>query len=587
MSFPCLPVTAPLYWCTYTVHQQPNTSAAEFVPSWVTMAGDDCVRKRQPGSTAPCKTPESEETQRRPESERLFQNSSNGRVDVDHVITRKMQLIAEAEQLKPAFMKEVDSHFTEFVNSLVAKSALLDSSSPASLFPASCSEKELHKAKNSRAPPEHGKVFTARRSLLDELFEVSHIRTIYHMFIALLIVFILSTLLVDFIDEGRLVLGFDLLVFVFGKFPVVFCTWLCMFSATVVIPYNLFVWWAQGYCSSSRRAIRSFFYGMLFTLFQIAGLGFGPTYVAVAYALPPASRFIVILEQVRLVMKAYSFIRENVPRVLSSVKDKSSTVPVPRISQYLYFLFAPTLIYRDNYPRNPTIRWGYVATKFAQVLGSLFYAYYIFVRLCIPQFRNSSQETFNLRGLVLCIFNSILPGVLILFLVFFAFLHCWLNAFAEMLRFADRMFYKDWWNSTSYANYYRTWNVVVHDWLYYYAYRDFLWFFGKKFRAAAMLSVFTVSAVVHEYVLSICFGFFYPVLFCLFTCFGVVFNFTLNDRRKGPIWNVIMWTSLFLGQGVIICLYSQEWYARQYCPTENPTFLDYLKPRSWSCHTKM
>lgn len=73
-----------------------------------------------------------------------------------------------------------------------------------------------------------------------------------------------------------------------------------------------------------------------------------------------------------------------------------------------------------------------------------------------------------------------------------------------MLRFADRMFYKvisrvvlstvtwrilffnifqnylfffkqDWWNSTSFANYYRTWNVVVHDWLYCYVYRDFLW----------------------------------------------------------------------------------------------------------------
>lgn len=36
-----------------------------------------------------------------------------------------------------------------------------------------------------------------------ELFEVNHIRTIYHMFIALLIIFILSTLVVDFIDEGR------------------------------------------------------------------------------------------------------------------------------------------------------------------------------------------------------------------------------------------------------------------------------------------------------------------------------------------------------------------------------------------------
>lgn len=38
-----------------------------------------------------------------------------------------------------------------------------------------------------------------------------------------------------------------------------------------------------------------------------------------------------------------------------------------------------------------------------------------------------------------------------------------------------------------------------------------------------MLSVFTVSAAVHEYVLSICFGFFYPVLFCLFMCFGSKF----------------------------------------------------------------
>lgn len=36
-----------------------------------------------------------------------------------------------------------------------------------------------------------------------ELFEVNHIRTIYHMFIALLILFILSTLVVDFIDEDR------------------------------------------------------------------------------------------------------------------------------------------------------------------------------------------------------------------------------------------------------------------------------------------------------------------------------------------------------------------------------------------------
>ncbi|KAM8930506.1 sterol O-acyltransferase 1 [Pelodytes ibericus] len=515
--------------------------------------------------------------------ERPFKAMSNGLVDLEHVISRKMELKRKAELMKSDLMKEVDIHFNEFVNNLIEESTVLESPTTSPNIYSGSIEKDGHKVRGLRAPPEHGKLFVSRRSLLDELFEVNHIRTIYHMFIALLILFILSTLFVDCIDQGGLVLEFDLLVYAFGKFPIVLCSWLCMFLGTLIIPYGLFSMWARGYRASAHRRIRSLVFGSLFMMFQMFALGFGPAYIVLQYSLPPASRFIVILEQVRLIMKAHSFVRENVPRVFSFTKEKSSVVPVPQLTQYLYFLFAPTLIYRDNYPRNPSIMWGYVATKFAQVLGCLFYAYYIFVRLCIPLFRNTSREPFSLRALVLCIFSSILPGVLVLFLAFFAFLHCWLNAFAEMLRFADRMFYKDWWNSTSFANYYRTWNVVVHDWLYYYAYRDFLWIFGKRFKAAAMLSVFTVSAVVHEYALGICFGFFYPVLFILFMCFGMLFNFILHDRRKGPIWNVIMWTSLFLGQGVLLCLYSQEWYAQRHCPISNPTFLDYLKPRSWTC----
>lgn len=45
--------------------------------------------------------------------------------------------------------------------------------------------------------------FVCLNYVYSELFEVDHIRTIYHMFIALLIIFILSTLVVDYIDEGR------------------------------------------------------------------------------------------------------------------------------------------------------------------------------------------------------------------------------------------------------------------------------------------------------------------------------------------------------------------------------------------------
>ncbi|KAJ7998850.1 hypothetical protein DPEC_G00209240 [Dallia pectoralis] len=428
-----------------------------------------------------------------------------------------------------------------------------------------------------------GKVFMERRSILDELFEINHIRTIYHMFISVLFLFIISTLAVDYIDQGRLVLEFDLLFYAFGKIHTVVWAWLLMFSYTLAVPYYTLTVWGSLYHHNPLGLLPTLCAGLVLTVLQAAVLVVFPVYTVFHYQLPPASRFIITLEQIRFLMKSYSFIRENVPAILNHTAKKGEGPRFPTFSSYLYFLFAPTLIYRESYPRNPQIRWNYVAVTFAKILGCLFYGYFILVRLCIPVFMNNSNTPFSIRTLVLALFHATLPGMLLLLLAFFAFLHCWLNAFAEMLRFADRMFYKDWWNSTSFANYYRTWNVVVHDWLYYYIYRDFLLLSRKKFRTAAMMSVFAVSALVHEYVFTLGFGFFYPVMFCLFAFFGVAFNFTLNDKRTSPAWNIIMWTCLFIGQGVMVCLYCQEWYAQIHCPRTGTTFWDLVTPRSWYC----
>lgn len=49
------------------------------------------------------------------------------------------------------------------------------------------------------------------------------------------------------------------------------------------------------------------------------------------------------------------------------------------------------------------------------------------------------------RHFTLSVFSCMLPGTMVLVLGFFAILHSWLNAFAEMTRFADRMFYKVGW----------------------------------------------------------------------------------------------------------------------------------------------
>lgn len=241
---------------------------------------------------------EEKEDERKPSEESLG-ISSNGRIDIKQLMAKKIRLTAEAEELKPFFMKEVGSHFDDFVNNLIEKSTSLDSGGCAITSFSVLEGDKNYRAKDLRAPPEHGKIFVVRRSLLDELFEVDHIRTIYHMFIALLILFILSTLVVDYIDEGRLVLEFNLMSYAFGKFPIAMWTWWTMFLSTLSIPYFLFQHWARGYSRSSHPVVHCLIHGFLFMVFLIGVLGLGPTYVALAYTLPPASRSIVILEQVR------------------------------------------------------------------------------------------------------------------------------------------------------------------------------------------------------------------------------------------------------------------------------------------------
>lgn len=61
-----------------------------------------------------------------------------------------------------------------------------------------------------------------------------------------------------------------------------------------------------------------------------------------------------------------------------------------------------------------------------------------------------------------------------IFLFNYLFLHCWHNFWAEILRFENRNFYGHWWTSTSYADYYRQWNLIVHNWLHCYIYKPMI-----------------------------------------------------------------------------------------------------------------
>lgn len=118
-----------------------------------------------------------------------------------------------------------------------------------------------------------------------------------------------------------------------------------------------------------------------------------------------------------------------------------------------------------------------------------------------------------------------LPSTFFLILGFFGFLHSWLNLWAEITRFPDRCFYSDWWNSIEFGSYYRKWNIIVHDWLYYFIYVDTCRFLkcGVKQTFVPKFLTFIISAVIHEVIITYALGFFYPILFILFTGPGTLY----------------------------------------------------------------
>ncbi|PSN34160.1 Sterol O-acyltransferase 1 [Blattella germanica] len=502
------------------------------------------------------------------------------REELDTATIRQMSVQSvrkNLQRIQANLIEEVDEKLSEMVGKIVQE--MEQSGSP---------EKHRYvlvddgssKYKNRVKPGKNGglpeKQFMARNSLLTDLFEIKHIQTIYNIFIVILIILFINTAIYDLVVLGKLDLGLDLIRWNFQSYGTVFLIWLGMSASTLVL-FLCFSLWAtyriKWVPNSLARKNWDLAWLLGFVLYEVLLLCLPAMKLMETYV-PPASSLALLMEQVRLMMKTYAFVRSNIPRALAykphQSGDEKESTPCPDFSKFLYFSFAPTLIYKDNYPRTKEIRWKYVAWCFMEVIGVIFYVAFIFERFLIPLYKNfglpGRREVPLSESLVVGIFGSMMPGMLAFLCSFYCILHSWMNAFAEMLRYADRMFYKDWWTASSHASYYRLWNIVVHDWLYTYIYKDICENIGLKpgKKWLGMLVVFFVSAVFHEYIVAFTFRFFYPMLFLAFGGFGVSLVFLTKDMMPGG--NIFMWLIISIGVGLLLCLYGFEWYARVNCP---------------------
>merc|ERR1712070_926472 len=83
---------------------------------------------------------------------------------------------------------------------------------------------------------------------------------------------------------------------------------------------------------------------------------------------------------------------------------------------------------------------------------------FLFQQFLLPVFKNQNNPPWY------AILKLVLPSFSLWLLAFYAMFHCFLNIQAELCGLADRMFYQDWWNSTTLDTFWRKWNIPVHEW---------------------------------------------------------------------------------------------------------------------------
>ena len=263
---------------------------------------------------------------------------------------------------------------------------------------------------------------------------------------------------------------------------------------------------------------------------------------------------------------------------------------IPRFDQLVYFLFAPTLIYRDEYPRssNKQIRWLKVASLLFEFGAIIFLGLQIVNRVTTPRIKEVGLRPLLATEIIDGYILLTMIAVVCTFGLGYSFLHCWLNAWAEALRFGDREFYKTWWTSTNFSQFWRRWNGVVQPWIYEYLYKPMIYITGGN-RIISTLTVFFVSAVVHEHVTGFALGGLLPMFglaMLAFCPFIVAFHFLrhLNEFYSSVFVfsvNWIIWSTTLFG-------YALESFSRVNCPLPpDQSLLQQIKPRVLSClHVK-
>ncbi|KAM3614120.1 uncharacterized protein V6R79_010444 [Siganus canaliculatus] len=233
------------------------------------------------------------------------------------------------------------------------------------------------------------------------------------------------------------------------------------------------------------------------------------------------------------------------------------------IRDMYYFVFAPTLCYELNFPRSPKIRMGFLVRRLFEMLFFTQLLVALTQQWMIPIIQSSMKplEDMDLSRMTERLLRLAVPNHLLWLMFFYWFFHSSLNFTAELLRFGDRQFYKDWWNSESVTYFWQNWNIPVHKWCLRHFYKPLLRRGYSKIISQS--AVFFLSAFFHEYLVSV------PLrMFRLWAFMGMMAQLPLawfvGNFLRGNYGNAAVWISLIIGQPFAVLMYVHDYYVLHY-----------------------
>jgi len=238
----------------------------------------------------------------------------------------------------------------------------------------------------------------------------------------------------------------------------------------------------------------------------------------------------------------------------------------------LYFIAIPTLVYRLDYPRTTSIRWGWLLRRAIEGLLLSALILVIVEQYVVPVINSTMRpiESNDIWGFVERLLKLAVPNLYVWLLGFYVFFHVYMNVIAELTMYGDRLFYRDWWNSTSLGYYWRTWNIPVHAWMLVHVYTPIV--HSGRSKLTAYVACFFVSAFFHELVIAVPFQ-----IVKMWCFFGMVAQMPLIQMTAGlrgnQVGNVIFWFSIVLGQPFLVLMMYRAWYQKHFGVDSEPVEL--------------